>query len=101
MRCIKTGCTLNFGEYNYHGDLFVTGVNAPEFYLKGSPKDSRFLADGSEDGAASLNLIDNALYDEYGHDCYEVFMFTPGEKLLSFFSKWEPALYLYFTQGEV
>lgn len=110
MRCIKTGCTLKCGDYNYHGDLFETydliSDRAFDFVLKGVPQTNagafHYPADGYHDGEAG-DLKHKETYSSstgFTYGSFEVIDLLPNSELLAFFREWEPTLYSYFTQGK-
>lgn len=103
MRCIKTGCTLQCGDYNYHGDLFVNREG--KLVLKGVPEQDDgsfcYLADGSEMAEVESIQLENVY--ERGNSTYAEFGFegfSPYAELNSFFHKWEPELWKQlYTEG--
>lgn len=100
MRCIKTGCTLRCGDYNYHGDLFIDRDGG--LILKGVPEneDGSFhhLSDGSEIGEVEDLMF---LRKENSYGAFTVIGLSPYAELNSFLYKWEQILWQQLYSGAV
>lgn len=97
MKCIKTGCNIQYNDKIYHGDLYfnVSNAGVPCFVLSGVPTNSDIIA--GQYAMYAADAITNSLYfikkcSSAGadYDCYFVDEIFVTKEFYEFLVEWEP-----------
>lgn len=107
MKCIKTGCNVQYNDKIYHGDLHfnMNDSGVPYFVLDGVPAQSSYEA--VLYSAKSVHATTNSMYFVTGYstgngayDCYFIDEIFVTKEFYEFLVKWEPNVCQYVKHAE-